>query len=113
MQLERGSNKNLMKFSKEKSNVLPLRRNNPRHHYMLGATKLEIGSAENDVGVLVGTKLNMSQQHAPVAKKANSILGCIINSMASRSREVLLPLYSALVRSFGVVCPVLSSSDHS
>ncbi|PKU33293.1 hypothetical protein llap_16403 [Limosa lapponica baueri] len=90
------ADRNLMKFNKEKYKVLG--RNNPMRQYMLEADQLESSLAEKDLGVLVDTKLNMRQQCAPVAKAANGILGCIRQSIVSRSKEVILTLCSALVR---------------
>ncbi|GAB0184035.1 mitochondrial enolase superfamily member 1 [Grus japonensis] len=96
--LESCVERNLVKFSKGKCRVLHLGRNNPKHQYRLGVDLLGSSAAEKDLGVLVDNKLSMSQPCALVAKKANGILGCIKKSMASRSREITLPFYSALVR---------------
>ena len=92
--LENWADGNIMKFDKRKCQVLHLGRNNIMHQYMLGANQLESSSAEMDLGVLVHTKLIMSQKYALAAKAANGILGCIRQRVASRSSA----FYSALLR---------------
>ena len=59
-----------------------------------GTDLLEISVGKRDLGVRVDSRVTISQH----CKKANGILGCIRRSVVSRSKAVLLPLYSALVR---------------
>ncbi|CAM4490787.1 unnamed protein product [Lepidochelys olivacea] len=92
------SNSNRMKFNSEKCKVMHLVINNKNFCYKLETHQLEVTEEEKDLGVLVDHSMTMSRQCNMAMKKANAVLGCIRRGISNRDKEVLVPLYKALVR---------------
>ncbi|KAJ7423659.1 hypothetical protein WISP_33049 [Willisornis vidua] len=67
-----------------------------------------------DLGTLVDSLLDMCQQYAQVAQKANGILVCVRNNVASRMRAVTITLCSILNTSEAapqILCSVFYEKD--
>jgi len=103
---------NLMKFNKARCKVQHMGQGNTKNKCRLGGEWIESSPTKKDLGVLASEKLNKTWQCVFKSQKANCILGCIKSSVASKSREGILRLCSALVRSHLESCVQLWSPQH-
>ncbi|PKU30110.1 rna-directed dna polymerase from mobile element jockey-like [Limosa lapponica baueri] len=110
--LEKWAHAILMKFNKVKCKVLHVGHGSPQYQYRLGDEWIESSPAEKELDIPMDKKLDMSWQCALAAQKTNCILSHRKRSMANRSREMILPLYSALVRPHLEYCIQLCSLQY-
>ena len=73
--------------------VLHFGHSNRKQCYRFVSERLKDCVEETDLGVVVDAHLNMSQQCCPSGQKGTIILVCMRNSVTSRSREAISPLF--------------------
>uniref|UniRef100_A0A8C5WHD7 Reverse transcriptase domain-containing protein n=1 Tax=Leptobrachium leishanense TaxID=445787 RepID=A0A8C5WHD7_9ANUR len=94
-----------LSFNVDKCKIMHLGRKNPRAEYRIFDTVLTSTSEERDLGVIISEDLRVSSPCNRAAGNASRMLGnagrmlgCVGRGISSRKREVLMPLYRALVR---------------
>ena len=87
-----------MQFNINKCKVLSVGRGNPHSRYTLNNETLVGTGQEKDLGVIVSSDLRLRKQYIEARNRANRVLGFIFRSVQSRSPDVILKLYLALVR---------------
>ncbi|KAK8747068.1 hypothetical protein OTU49_016973, partial [Cherax quadricarinatus] len=87
-----------MQFNVDKCKVLKLGSVHNPSTYKLNNVELSHTDCEKDLGVMVSSNLKPRQQCLSVRNKANRLLGFISRSVSNRSPEVILQLYTSLVR---------------
>ncbi|KAJ7408350.1 hypothetical protein WISP_121305 [Willisornis vidua] len=86
-----------MKFNESKCKVLHWGWGDHQHESTLGEEEfIESSPGEKDLGIVINEKLDMSQQNVLAVQKVNCT--CMKRGVASRSTEVIVPLYSTLVK---------------
>ena len=111
--LQNWADKNKMKFHPAKCHVLSMSRKrlphlNSRFVYMLNGVNLEYVSSENDLGILMTSKLNFTDHCNKLYSKANSRLGlnkrtCHFLTNSAQKRKI----YLVMVRSLFEHCSVV------
>uniref|UniRef100_A0A6A7FQF0 RTJK n=1 Tax=Hirondellea gigas TaxID=1518452 RepID=A0A6A7FQF0_9CRUS len=87
-----------MSFNVDKCTVLHIGCHNRRYDYQMGNNALTEVEQQRDLGIIINQDLKWNKQVNTSYNKANKVLGFIFRNLHYKSQEIMLPLYTALVR---------------
>ena len=88
-----------MLFNVDKCTILHMGNKNLEYKYKLGENLIISSVTEKNLGVVINKSGKSSEQCILAAKKVNVILGMIKRNIVFKSKEVIVKLYKALVKS--------------
>ena len=87
-----------MPFNVNKCQLLHVGTRNNKFQYSINGQTLENTASVKDLGVTISQNLKFSQQCNEAANKANRMLGFINRNFTFKSKDIILPLYTSMVR---------------
>ena len=88
----------LMLFNVDKCKVMHFGYNNKKNNYVMDGNILEEVDIERDLGIITQSNLKWNEQCANAVKSANMTLGMIKRSFSYLDKDMVLQLYTSLVR---------------
>ena len=92
----------LVKFNSEKCKIMHLGKDNPKYEYSIIEngikTKLTETTCEKDLGVMIDPNLDFQEHMTGAVKKARRISNMLTRHISFKNKNIMLPLYTALVR---------------
>lgn len=88
-----------LKFNNDKCKVLHMGKNNLCYTYKMEGKVLASTDVEKDLGVYVDNELSFEHHITETVKKANRVVGMLSRYIEYKDKDVMIPLFKALVRS--------------
>ena len=93
----------LLRFNTDKCKVLHIGKKNPHFDYFMtngdNVNKIEETTAEKDLGVIIDPNLDFDTHITNLVKKSNKLVGMLMRTICHKSKDIIIPLYKALIRS--------------
>jgi hypothetical protein len=87
-----------MSFNVEKCSVMHVGKNNQHFQYSMNNVIMESVEQQRDLGVIITNDLKHEKQVKKSVKNASRMLGFIARTFEYKSKNIMIPLYKALVR---------------